>query len=134
MISIKAQLSSLIQLANIDDDYDGDEKGLILMLAKVNGITKEEIEDLLKNPEPLPPLTTITDDERFEYLYNLVQLMKIDQEIFTSELDFCKSMAVKLEFKPKVISFLSSRIYSDPSITGNREALKREALKYKVDY
>lgn len=132
MNSIKSQLSSLIQLANVDGEYGDDEKSLISILAKVNGISQQELDELLVKPEPLPPITTISDDERFEYLYNLVQLMKVDQEIFISELDFCKSIAERLEFKSSVIKFLSSRIYSDPSITGDRAILRQEALKYKL--
>lgn len=129
-MSIKSQLSALIQLANIDGEFAGEEKSLIMMLGKANGVTEAEILDLVDNPEPLPPLSTMTEDDRFEYLYNIVQLMKIDSQVYLSEIKYCEELAEKLGFKKGVISKLSSRIFTDPSITSNRDALKREVKKY----
>ena len=56
--------------------------------------------------------------------------MKIDGQVFKSEIVFCEEIAEKLGYKKKVVGELSSRIYSDPSITANREDLKKMALKY----
>jgi uncharacterized tellurite resistance protein B-like protein len=128
-MSIKSKLSVLVQLANIDGDFAGEEKDLIYMIAKANGISQEEVNDLVENPEPLPPLSTISDDDKFEYLYHLVQLMKIDSQVYLSEIKYCEELAEKLGFKKNVISDLSARIYSDPAITANVEALKREVRK-----
>jgi len=130
-MSIKSKLSVLVQLANIDGDFAGEEKDLIYMIAKANGITKEEVNDMIENPEPLPPLSTISDEDKFEYLYHLVQLMKIDNQVYLSEIKFCEELAEKLGFKKNVIADLSARIYSDPSITSNVESLKREIRKHQ---
>lgn len=130
-MSIKSKLSVLVQLANIDGDFAGEEKSLIYMIAKANGITKEEVNDLVDNPEPIPPLSTISDDDKFEYLYHIVQLMKIDSQVYLSEIKFCEEMAEKLGFKKNVIADLSARIYSDPSITSNVESLRREVRKHQ---
>lgn len=130
-MSIKSQLSTLIQLAKIDGDFAGEEKKLILILGKANGLGEAEVMDLVENPEPLPPLSTMTEDDRFEYLYNIVQLMKIDSQVYLSEIKYCEELAEKLGFKKTVISKLSSRVFSDPAITSDREALKREVRKYQ---
>jgi hypothetical protein len=130
-MSIKSKLSVLVQLANIDDDFAGEEKDLIYMIAKANGISQDEVNDLIENPEPLPPLSTISDDDKFELLYHIVQLMKIDSQVYLSEIKFCEEVAERLGFKKNVISDLSKRIYSDPSITSNVEALKREVRKHQ---
>lgn len=130
-MSIKSQLSALIQLANVDGEFAGEERTLIMMLGKANGITEQEILSLVEKPEPLPPISTMTDDDRFEYLYNIVQLMKIDSQVYLSEIKYCEELAEKLGFKKAVISKLSSRIFSDPSITANRDRLKKEVKKYQ---
>lgn len=129
-MSIRSQLSTLIQLAKIDGEFAGEEKLLIMMIGKANGVKEEEIMELVKNPEPLPSLSTLTEEDRFEYLYNIVQLMKIDSQVYLSEIKYCEELAEKLGFKRSVISALSSRIFSDPSITSNREALKMAIKKY----
>lgn len=130
-MNIKSQLSMLISLANVDNDYADDEKDMIHMIGKANGVSKEEVDGLLNAPEPLPPIGTITDDDKFEYLYNIVQLMKIDKEIFLGEVKFCEDVAVKLGFKKAVIAELSSKIYSDPTITSNVDLLKKSVFKYQ---
>lgn len=130
-MSIKSQLSALIQLANIDGEFAGEEKKLIMMLGKANGVSEQEVLDLVENPIALPPLSTMTEDDRFEYLYNIVQLMKIDSQVYLSEIKYCEELAEKLGFKKGVISMLSSRIFTDPTITSNRDSLKRVVLKYQ---
>ncbi len=131
-MSIKSQLSVLIGLANIDGDFDGEEKTQIYMLAKANGLDKAEVDQLIESPEPLPSLSTMTSDEKFDFLYNIVQLMKIDHQVYLSEIKYCEDLAEKLGFKRKVISALASRVYSDPSITANIDSLKKAVKKYEV--
>ncbi|MEO9482899.1 MAG: TerB family tellurite resistance protein [Ekhidna sp.] len=130
-MSIKAKLSVLVQLANIDGDFAGEERDLIYMIGKANGVSESEIDSMVDNPEPLPPLSTMTEEDKFEYLFHLVQLMKIDSQVYLSEIKFCEELAEKIGFKRNVISQLSSRIYSDPAIASDVASLKREVKKYK---
>lgn len=130
-MSIKSHLSMLINLANIDNDFADDEKNMIYMLGKANGIPKNEIDDLLENPKSLPEVYTMSDDEKFEYLFNVVQLMKIDKQVYLSEVKYCEEIAVKLGYKKPVIAELSTKIYSDPSITSDKESLKKAVKKYQ---
>ncbi len=131
-MSIRAQLSALITLANADGEFSGEEKQLIYMIGKANRLKEEEIDDLVDNPVELPPLSTMTDDEKFDYLYNVVQLMKIDSQVYLSEIKYCEEIAEKLGFKKKVIGALSKQIYSDPAITANVDNLKKAVKKYEI--
>ena len=130
-MSIKAKLSVLVQLANIDGDFAGEERDLIYMIGKANGISEDEINNMVESPEPLPPLSTMSEDDKFEYLFHLVQLMKIDSQVYLSEIKFCEELAEKLGFKRNVISELSARIYSDPAIASDVASLKREVRKHR---
>ncbi len=131
-MSIQAHLSTLIQLASIDGNFDGAERQHIYMLGQANNISKEEVDKLIEQPIDLPDVGTMTEEEKFDLLYNIVQLMKIDSQVYLSEIKYCEDLAEKLGFKKKVISTLSSRIYSDPSITANVESLKKAVKKYRV--
>ncbi len=130
-MSIKSQLSMLIGLANADEDFADNEKDLIMMIGKANGVSEDEIMQLIKEPEPMPSLSALSEDEKFDFLYNVVQLMKVDSQVYLSEIKYCENIAEKLGFKKKVISLLSSKIYSDPSITTDRAKLQADAMKYK---
>ena len=129
-MSIKTHLSMLIDLATIDDDFDAKEKHMIYMIGKANGMTEVEIDDLVKNPHPIENVETLSFEQKFEYLFNIVQLMKIDHEVFLSEIHYCEDMAEKLGFDRKVIGELSKGIYADPSITSDRERLKKKVEKH----
>lgn len=128
---ITRQLNILIQLATIDGKLAAKEQKLIEHIASVNNVDKEKINELLTSPQPIPDLSHLSEDERFEYLYMVIQLMKVDGLVFKSEIVFCEEIAEKLGFKKKVVSELSKNIYSDPSITADREMLRDTASKYR---
>ena len=126
----KRELSLMIQLAITDNEIAEKEERLIYSIGKLHGISEEEIKDLIKNPVPIEPVEALSNDEKFQYLYMVIQMMKVDGQIFKSEIEYCRSLAEKLGFKKGVVSALSSRIYKDPAITADREELKKTAFKY----
>lgn len=128
----KEELNVLINLAASDRSVAERESKLIYLIGKANGIAKEEIDKMLQNPHPIGNIDSLTPEEKFEHLYYLIQLMKMDGQVFRSEIIFCEKIAEKLGFKKGVVGELSQHIYSDPTITADREMLKRKAEKYIV--
>lgn len=128
----KAELNVLINLAASDKNVAEREAKLIHMIGKANGIAKDEIEKMLQNPMPIGNIDTLTPEEKFEHLYFLIQLMKMDGQVFRSEIIFCEKIAERLGFKKGVVGELSQHIYSDPTITADRDMLKKKANKYFV--
>ena len=124
------QLNALAQLGSVDGQLSEKELRFVKMLAKVNGMSDEDFEEAINNPKPSEDLGTLSDDQKFEFIYSLVQLMKADGQVFKSEIDFCEKIADEIGYKKSVIGELSSRIYSDPAITTDRERLKQRAQKY----
>jgi uncharacterized tellurite resistance protein B-like protein len=127
---IKEQLNVLINLAASDQNIAEKEAKTIQMIGKANGISKEVVDEMLKNPMPIGDLGMFTEDQKFENLYHLIQLMKSDGQVFKSEINFCEEIAEKLGYKKGVVAELSSRIYSDPSITADRNMLMNRAHKF----
>ena len=127
----KAQmLTMLVQLATIDNELAGRESKWLMQLGQKNGLSQEEIADAFRNSYNLPDFDSLAEEERFEYLYNLIQLMKIDGKVFLSEIDYCERLANKLGYKSGVVKALSGHIYSDPAITADRKMLMDKAKKY----
>jgi uncharacterized tellurite resistance protein B-like protein len=129
---LKEQLKILIKLATIDNELADKEANLIEKIGKANGVSEDEIYQMIKNPEPIKSLDTLSEDQRFEYLYNIIQLMKIDGKVYKSEIVFCQQIAERLGYKKKAVSELSKSIYSDPSITRDRDELKDRLKKYST--
>lgn len=126
----KTELNILINLAASDSRIEEKEAKLIRMVAKANGIPKEEIDEMMKNPKPITNISALTSDEKFEHLYYLIQMMKMDGQVFKSEIVFCEHIAEKMGYKKGIVAELSQHIYSDPSITSDRELLRKKAEKF----
>ena len=125
----------LVRLALCDQTFSDIEKGLIISIGKAQHLSEEEIQAIIT--EELSQKSTfnmqfnaLSFDDKFEYLYNIIQLMKIDQKVFLSEIRFCEQMSENLGFDKKVVKKLSSRIYADPSVTADRHNLKKLAQKF----
>ncbi|MEO9482898.1 MAG: TerB family tellurite resistance protein [Ekhidna sp.] len=133
--NIKNHLKALIQLSIIDRDFGQPEKSYVYTIGKANRVPEVEINELVEEVLSSKENSDVNFDgllseERFDYLYDVIQLMKIDGEVFLTEIKYCEEVAEKLGYDKKVVKKMSSRIYGDPSITGNREAIMKEANKY----
>ena len=133
--NFQAHVRMLVRLALSDQNFSNVERGLILSIGKAHSVKEDDLnriieEELDKENVPQLEFSALTFDERFEFIYNIIQLMKIDNEVYLSEIRYCEEMADKLGFDKKVVKKLSARIYSDPSITSDREKMKKEARKY----
>ena len=133
--NIKNHLKALIQLSIIDRDFGEPEKTYVYTIGKANRVPETEIDELVREVVGEKENSDINyqgllTEERFDFLYDIIQLMKIDGDVFLTEIKYCESVAEKLGYDKKVVKKMSSRIYGDPSITGNREALMKEANKY----
>ena len=133
--NIKNHLKALIQLSIIDRDFGEPEKTYVYTIGKANRVPEKEIDELVTEVLGTKENSDVNFDgllseERFDYLYDVIQLMKIDGEVFLTEIRYCEEVAEKLGYDKKVVKKMSSRIYGDPSITGNREALMKEANKF----
>lgn len=127
---IKEQLNILINLAASDKLIDDREAKTIHMIGKAGGLSREEIDEMIKRPKPIGELSTFTEDQKFENLYQLIQMMKSDGQVFKSEIHFCESIAERLGYRKEVISELAAKVYSDPSITSDRRGLMERAHKF----
>lgn len=137
MNNYRTHLKALVHLAVSDQNFNEDEKRLIYNIGKAHGMSVEEIDEIVHDNINFKGQDNITfsalsSDEKFQFLYDIIQLMKIDSKVFLSEIRYCEDMAERLGFNKKVVKKLSSRIYSDPGITSNRELLMNLAKKYEL--
>ncbi|UXP31856.1 TerB family tellurite resistance protein [Reichenbachiella agarivorans] len=132
MPDVKEHLSLLVRLSKVDNFIAEPEAKLIHYIGSLHGLTEDDIEMIIDNPLPIAEMNTLQADTKFEYLFNLVQLMKVDGKVFQSEIDFCERIAIKLGYKPAVIADLSAYIYSDPNISTNRNFLRSIADEHLI--
>jgi hypothetical protein len=104
-IVTKKQLNILIQLAEADKHFAKVEREMIFKIAKDRKFPEKEVMDLIKSPEPIDSLGALSMEQKFDYLNSCIELVFVDQNVFESEIIFCKNIAIKLGFKKGVIDY-----------------------------
>lgn len=122
----KTKLSVLINLANSDGEVDESEKSLILKIGSAHGMSKEEVEDLINDPVEKVDLKKLSNEDRFDTLYHLVHLMKVDGEIFDEEIMYCLSMARKLNYPLEAVMDLYGYVHANVKLTSEINKIKRK--------
>jgi hypothetical protein len=78
---------------------------MIFKIARERNFPEGEVLELIRNPQPIDSLGALSQDQKFEYLMSSIELVFVDQNVFESEIIFCKNIAIKLGFKKGVIDF-----------------------------
>jgi len=105
-IVTKKKLNILIQLAEADKHFAKAEREMIMKIAQDRKFPEEDVNQLIRNPEPIDSLGALSNDQKFDYLMDCIELIFADQKVFESEVIFTKSIAIKLGFKKNVVDFL----------------------------
>lgn len=126
----RTHLNLLVQLARVDGVVVQDEIDLIKQIGDANGMSSDEISECFEDPSHIEDLDQLTDDQRYDYIYSIVQLMKIDGRLYKEEIRFCARIASKLGYAEGVLLELMLKIYSDPDITTDKANLKSAIQKY----
>src|SRR4051812_47168638 len=113
-IVTKKQLNILIQLAEADKHFAKAEREMIFKIAEERKFPEDEVNALIRNPEPIESLGALSDDQKFNYLNACIQLIFIDHKVFESELLFCKSIAIKLGLKKGVVEYMMENFDKQP--------------------
>lgn len=106
----RKHLNILIQLAEADKHFAKAERDMIFKIAKERNFPENEVQELIRKPEPIDSLGALTPDQKFEYLFTSIELIFVDQNVFESEIIFCKSLAIKLGFKKSIIEFFVDNV------------------------
>jgi uncharacterized tellurite resistance protein B-like protein len=127
-----AQMKLLINLARVDGKVAVRERNYIVNIGRANGLYPDEIEPLFdQKHEPIVP-EGLTADQKFEYIYSLVQLMKIDERMYKEEMQFCSDIANKLGYRKEVLIELMLEVKANEMQEYEMNTLKRLINKYLI--
>lgn len=130
---LKSHILNLGALAKIDGHVDSAEMNYIVSIGKKNGIRPEEVRALLANASTVKFVGPANDSERFDQIYDLVEMMLADGIIDDDEMDFCIEMAEKLGFRKAIVGVLVRKISQGVKDGLSREEIKLEAQGF-LDY
>jgi uncharacterized tellurite resistance protein B-like protein len=120
----RKHLNILIQLAEADKHFAKAERDMIFKIAKEHNFPELEVQELIRKPEPIDSLGALSVDQKFEYLHSSIELILVDQNVFESEIIFCKSLAIKLGFKKAIIDFFLENVNKKTKVQLKEIAIK----------
>lgn len=95
-------MKNLIEMAAADDHFHESEKALLKTIAKRNGITESQLNDIQKNPEKIQFEVPADGKQKFYQLYDLVNMMSIDNHVHANEQDLANLFAIKFGYKREI--------------------------------
>lgn len=125
-------LNILFQLAKIDGVVVQQEIDLINKIGRDRGMTEEEISECFDEHLPMEQLKVRSDDEKFEYVYSIVQLMKIDGRLYDEEIKFCGRVVAELGYHKDVLFELILKVYSDPHLNADKNEIKKQVQSFLI--
>jgi hypothetical protein len=121
---IKSQIANLVAIAQLDGHFSLAEKKLIYDLGEKNGISKERVKEIIRSEEPIKFKIPDTDSQRFDRVFEAIQMLLAEPEKVDEKLDFCTELAIKLGIRMAVAAILVKKIY-----LGLQEGKKYQELK-----
>jgi uncharacterized membrane protein YebE (DUF533 family) len=126
----KNHLKNLIALAKADGVFSESEKEYIFKIGEKGGLKTSEIESLFSDSLIEEVKIPSNDSERFDQIFDLVQIMLADGSIDDNEMDFCISMAEKSGFRKAIVGILVRKISIGLTSGLDKEAIKRESENF----
>ena len=106
------KLKLLINLAQIDGEVGEKERNYIFNIGRANGLAEVVVEPLFGKSHDLIVPGNLNNSQKFDYIFSLVQLMKIDERLYQEEIRYCSKVAAKLGYDEAVMFDLMLHVRS----------------------
>ncbi len=127
---IKGHLQNLAALAKADGHIDEREMSFILAVGKKNGLDSAAVKSLISGASGMSGELPANDSERFDQIYDLVDMMLADGVVDENEMDFCIVMAEKLGFRKAIVGVLVRKISQGVKDGVPHDRIKEESLSF----
>jgi hypothetical protein len=124
------QMKLLVSLAQIDGTVAATERNYIINIGRANGFYPDQVLPLFEQRHTLIVPQDLNDDAKFDYLFSLVHLMKIDERMYKEEMMFCSKIASNLGYEPQVMFELLLHVKSGDMTEVEKADLKKLVQDY----
>jgi uncharacterized tellurite resistance protein B-like protein len=119
-----SRMKLLINLAKADGQVADKEKNHLINIGRANGIYPDEIYPLFTQNHQVIVPEHLSDDQKFELIYSLIHLMKLDERMYREEIIFCGEVAARLGYNKQVMFELLEHVKSAGMDQEEMESLK----------
>ena len=121
---VKSHLMNLAALAKADGHLDEREMSFIVAVGRKNGMRADEVRSIVGNASTIRLIIPDNDSERFDQIFDLVDMMLADGVVDDTEMNFCIGMAEKLGFRKDIVQVLVRKISQ-----GVKDGFPRDQIK-----
>lgn len=129
-MSALPQMKLLITLAQIDGSVAEREQNYIVNIGRANGLYPDEIKPLFNFKHDSIVPNNLSREEKFNIIFSLVQLMKIDERMYKEEIVYCSTIANKLGYKKEVMFELMLHVKSGSMSDAEKKSLQALTEKH----
>jgi hypothetical protein len=129
-MALLQQMKLLINLARIDGEVGPREKQYIKNIGLANQFLADNIDLLFEQRHELIVPDNLNNDQKFDYIFSLVQLMKIDERMYKEEIMFCSKIAARLGYNEEVMFDLMLHVKTAVMGKDEVETLKQLTEKF----
>lgn len=127
---IKSHLRHLVRLATSDGVFHHEEDKFIRRVGLENGLSDSEVQSIIDNPTAVSIAIPENNDERFDQIFDLVNLMIKDGEVNDAETEFCMEIANRLGFRKVIVGVLVAKIERGLALGFDKAQIKEEAQPF----
>ena len=127
---LKHHITNLGALARVDGHIDSTELNYIIAVGQKNGLKADDVRALIANAGSVNVHLPDNDSERFDQIYDLVEMMLADGIVDDNEMEFCMDMAGKLGFRNAIVGVLVRKISIGVKDGFSREHIKNETQAF----
>jgi hypothetical protein len=102
----------------------------ILAVGKKNGISASDVQALVSGSKTADSHLPTNDSERFDQIFDLINMMLADGIVDETEMDFCIIMAEKLGFRKAIVGVLVRKISQGVKYGLSQDRIKEESLSF----
>jgi uncharacterized tellurite resistance protein B-like protein len=126
----KGNLKNLIALAKADGVIADSELKMLYAVGKKLGMKEDDVNAAIQDSSKIEYKVPNNDAERFDHLYELIEMMLVDGAIEENEIDFCIEISENLGFKKSVVGVLVRKVSMGIQNGVDKETLKKEAQSF----
>ena len=127
-VGAKSHMKNLIEMAMADGHFDNLEKDLLDSIAKKYNVTSSQLKAIHESPDVIEFEVPKDEADKFEQLYDLVNMMVIDEYVDREEIKLCSMFARKFGYKDtktdELIDAVANNIKNGQSLNDTKKRVQ----------
>ncbi|MFL5730202.1 MAG: hypothetical protein ACJ75J_12010 [Cytophagaceae bacterium] len=124
---VQKHILEYVKVINSDGKIHNQEMEHLIQLAEKNGMRGSEVKTLISGIDQSKIKAPQNDDERFEQLFYLVNLVLTDSMLNAEEFDFCREVGEKMGYPHTKAGLIVKEMHN-----GIKRELEEKEIKAKV--